>query len=142
MATTEMPRQEMNFGTLIPFFAITFALGWGILALLIFFPVETEAIFGPMGYTNPLFILAVYSPAIAGVFLVWRGCGIKGLGGFLRRLTLWRMPLVWWAFLVIGIPAAFYSRRGHQGHHQRSLPLLPLVRRPASPGHGAGHRAH
>jgi len=108
MATTETPRQEMNFGTLIPFFAITFTLGWGILALLIFFPTETEAIFGPMGYINPLFILAVYSPAIAGVFLVWRDCGAPGLGRFIRRLALWRMLLCWWALLVLGIPAAFY----------------------------------
>ena len=62
---------------------------------MIFFPIQAEAIFGPMGYTNPLFILAVYSPAIAGVFLVWRHCGAAGLGGFFRRLTLWRIPLRW-----------------------------------------------
>jgi len=108
MATTETPPHDMNFRILVPFFTITFALGWGILALLIFFPAQTESIFGPMGYTNPLFILAVYSPAIAAIFLVWRGCGAAGLKRFFRRLTLWRMPLCWWAFLVIGIPAAFY----------------------------------
>ncbi|HQN31583.1 MAG TPA: hypothetical protein PKX20_10705, partial [Methanothrix soehngenii] len=79
MATTETSPHDMNFGALIPFFAITFALGWGILAILIFFSIEAEAIFGPMGYTNPLFILAVYSPAIAAIFLVWRGCGAAGL---------------------------------------------------------------
>ena len=125
MATTERPRQDMNFRTLIPFFAITFALGWGILALLIFFPIQTEAIFGPMGYTNPLFILAVYSPAIAGVFLVWRGCGAIGLKRFFRRLALWQMPLCWWALLVIGIPAAFYLGAAIKGTVNDPFPFSP-----------------
>ena len=108
MATTETTRWGMNFGTLILFFAISFGLGWGIIALLIVFPDQTEAVFGPMGYTNPLFILAVYSPAIAGIFLVWRHYDTNGLGSYFRRLTLWQMPVAWWVFLVIGIPAAFY----------------------------------
>jgi len=125
MATTEAPRHGLDFGALVPFFAITFALGWGIIALLIFLPEQTEAIFGPMGYTNPLFILAVYSPAIAAIFLVWRGCGIKGLGGFLRRLKLWRMPLVWWALLVIGIPAAFYLGAAIKGTINDPFPFAP-----------------
>jgi uncharacterized protein len=55
-----------------------------------------------------LFILAVYSPGIAGVLLVLRHYGVKGLGSFFRRLTLWRMPLAWWVFLVMGIPAFVY----------------------------------
>ena len=64
--------------------------------------------FGEIGYTNPVFILVVYSPAIAGVYLVWRHYGTKGLGSFFRRFTLWRMPAVWWLFLVLGIPAGKY----------------------------------
>jgi uncharacterized protein len=125
MATTEMARQGMNFGTLIHFFAIAFGLGWGIVALLIFFPDQTEAIFGPMGYTNPLFILAVYSPAIAGIFLVWRYYGTKGLGSYFRRLTLWRMPVVWWVFLVVGIPAAFYLGAAIKGNITDPFPFSP-----------------
>ena len=125
MATTETLQHDMNFGALIPFFAITFALGWGILAILIFFPIQAEAIFGPMGYTNPLFILAVYSPAIAGVFLVWRHCGAAGLVLFFRRFALWRMPLCWWAFLVIGIPVAFYLGAAIKGTINDPFPFSP-----------------
>ena len=125
MATTKTPPHDMNFEALIPFFAITFALGWGILAILIFFPIEAEAIFGPMGYTNPLFILAVYSPAIAGVFLVWRHCGTTGLKRFFRRLALWRMPLCWWAFLGIGIPIAFYLGAAIKGTIADPFPFSP-----------------
>jgi CAAX protease family protein len=108
MGTTETTRRGMSFGSLGPFFALAFGLGWGIVALLILLPNQIEAIFGPMGYTNPLFILAVYSPGLAGVLLVWRHYGVKGLGSYFRRLTLWRMPLAWWVFLVIGIPAVKY----------------------------------
>ena len=125
MATTEKPPHDMNFRSLIPFFAITFALGWGILALLIFFPIQAEAIFGPMGYTNPLFILAVYSPAIAAIFLVWRHCGAAGLRRFFRRFALWRMPLYWWALLVIGIPVAFYLGAAIKGTVNDPFPFSP-----------------
>lgn len=125
MATTETTRQGMSFGTLVPFFAIAFGLAWGILALLIFFPEQTEAIFGPMGYTNPLFILAVYSPAIAGTFLVWRHYGAKVLGSYFRRLTLWRMPVAWWVFLVVGIPAAFYLGAAIKGTITDPFPFSP-----------------
>ena len=98
----------MSSRTLIPFFTISFVLGWGIIALLMMFPQQIEELFGPMGYTNPLFILAVYSPAIAGISLVWRHHGFMDLAGFFRRLTLCRMPAVWWVFLAIGVPAVFY----------------------------------
>jgi len=122
---TETARQGMNFETLVPFFAIAFGLAWGIIALLIFFPDQTEAIFGPMGYTNPLFVLAVYSPAVAGIFLVWRHCGTKGLGSYLHRLTLWRMPAVWWMFLAVGIPSCFYLGAAIKGTITDPFPFSP-----------------
>jgi len=78
----------MKTKTLIPFLALTFGLTWGIAALLIFFTDQVVAIFGEISSSNPLFILAVYSPGIAGVILVWRHYGLKGLGSFFRRLTL------------------------------------------------------
>jgi membrane protease YdiL (CAAX protease family) len=93
--------------------------------LLVLFPEQTTAIFGPMGYTNPLFILGVYSPAIAGVFLVWRHFGLRGLARFLRRLTLWRMPVAWWALLVIGIPAVKYLGAALNGHLSDPFPFSP-----------------
>jgi membrane protease YdiL (CAAX protease family) len=98
----------MGFATLVAFFALAFGLAWGIIALLILFTAQIEAIFGPVSGTNPLFILAVWTPGIVGVFLVWGHYGLRGLLGFLRRLTLWRMSLAWWAFLVIGIGAVKY----------------------------------
>jgi hypothetical protein len=60
-------------------------LAGGLVVLLILFTEQIEAIFGPVSGTNPLFILAVHSPAIAGVVLVWRHYGLRGLGSFFRR---------------------------------------------------------
>jgi uncharacterized protein len=99
----------MAFRSLGAFFALTFGLTWGLAVLLILFPEQIEAIFGELGYTHPLFILAVYAPAFAAIFLVWRHYGVNGLGSYFRRLTLWRMPVAWWLFLVIGTPALFYA---------------------------------
>jgi hypothetical protein len=72
-----------------------------------------------------LFILAVYSPAISGIFLVWRQYGLKGLGGFFRRVAWVRMPPAWWIFLVIGIPALFYAGAAIKGTITDPFPFVP-----------------
>ena len=106
--TAVTTQRAMPFKSLGLFFALAFGLGWGIAALLVLFSGQIEPIFGPIGYTNPLFILIVYSPGLAGVLLVWRNYGVKALGSYFRRLTLWRMPISWWLFLVVGIPVVKY----------------------------------
>ncbi len=110
---------------LIAFFGLTFGLTWGLAGLFVLFPAPIEALFGPVGYTNPLFILAVYSPGIAALLLVWRQHGHRGLGCYLRRLTQWRMPAAWWALLVVGIPAAFYAGAAIKGSMGDRLPFSP-----------------
>lgn len=124
-AADRTERKGMSTKTLIPFFAIAFGLGWGIIALLILFPQQIEALIGPMGYTNPLFILAVYSPAIAGIALVWGHYGLKGLAGFFRRITFWRMPIAWWVLLLAGIPAVFYLGAAIKGTISGPFPFSP-----------------
>lgn len=99
----------MTLRTVRNFFLATIALTWGLASLMIVFPDQLEAVFGEMGYTNPLFIVAVYAPGIVGVFLVWRHFGVAGLGSFFRRLTLWRMSIGWWLVLLVGMPAVFYA---------------------------------
>ena len=125
LGTPETTPRGMSIGTLGLFFALTFGLGWGLPSLLLLFPNQLERIFGPMGYTNPLFILAVYSPGIAGVFLVWRHYGLTGLGSYIRRLTLSRMPVAWWVCLVIGIPAVYYVGAAIKGTITDAFPFSP-----------------
>jgi membrane protease YdiL (CAAX protease family) len=125
LGTPGAVRQGMSFGTLAPFFALAFGLTWGIFALLIAFPERMASIFGPVGYTNPAFVLAVYSPAVAAFLLVWRHYGLTGVGSFLRRLTLWRMPWPWWLLLVVGIIAVFYVGAMLRGEPFDPFPFSP-----------------
>lgn len=125
MGASKLTRRGMTFRTLGPFLALTFGLAWGIGALFIVFADQLQALFGELGYTNPLFILAVYAPGIAGVLLVWRHYGLKGLASYVRRLTLWRMPVAWWALLVIGIPAAKYLGAAITGTIADPFPFSP-----------------
>jgi membrane protease YdiL (CAAX protease family) len=108
LATTAAARRGMTTRALIPFLVIAFGLAWGLIALAMLFPVQVEAIAGPIGYTNPLFLLAVYAPGIGGLFLVVWHYGLRGLVSYLRRFTLWRMSWPWWALLIVGIPAVKY----------------------------------
>ncbi len=125
--TTHAPTttKPMTTRTLIPFLALTFALTWGIAALLILAPEPMERIFGPMGYTNVAFIVAVYGPAIAAVLLVVRSYGLAGLVLFVRRFTLWRMSVPWWVFLILGIPVLTYLGAALSGHLGDPFPFSP-----------------
>lgn len=125
MTQSSVVRNKMTAKTVIPFLAITFGLSWGIAALLIFFTDQMVAIFGEITNRNPLFILMAWSPGIAGVLLVWRHYGLKGLGSFFRRMTLWRMPLVWWLFLIIGIPVLAYIAAALNGTIGDPFPFSP-----------------
>jgi membrane protease YdiL (CAAX protease family) len=111
MATAEMTRNETRSRErgLGLFFTLTFALTWGIAAILIIAPDAVERLFGPIGLSNPLYLLAVYSPAISGLVVVWKRLGRSGLRGFLARLRMIRMPVSNWLFLVIGFPAIVYA---------------------------------
>ena len=91
------------------FFAATFAVTWGLGMLTLVLIEPIESLFGPMGYTNPVFVLMVYSPGFVALFMVWRHSGGAGLVALLRRLTLWRMSPGWWVLLLLGMPAVFYA---------------------------------
>ncbi|MBP2030745.1 membrane protease YdiL (CAAX protease family) [Methanohalophilus levihalophilus] len=93
---------------------LSFALTWGLAAVLVF-----------VSFSTPVFLLAVYSPGIVGIFLVWRYYGTQGLRSFFRRLTLWRMPGVWWLFLIVGFPAIIYLGAAINGTISDPFPFSP-----------------
>lgn len=125
MAVISRSTPGISTKTLGTFLVLSFGLTWGIVALVILFYDQMIAIFGEMGMRNPLFILAVYSPGLAGLFLVWWHHGLKGLGSFLRRLTLWRAPIIWWLFLILGIPAIVYTGAAVKGTIGDPFPFSP-----------------
>ena len=119
-ASSSSPRSSVDPGgaggrpgltprSLVTFFVATFVLSWGAGALYVAFQEQVDRVFGPMGYTNPVFIFLVYAPGIVGVAMVLRHHGLAGLRGFATRLLLWRMPAGWWATLLVGMPAVFYA---------------------------------
>lgn len=98
----------LTIKSLIPFLTIAFGLTWGLVGLGILFPKDLEALFGEVKVSNPLFILAVYSPAIAAFILVLRAKGISGLNRFLSRILLWRCARGWYLLLIFGVPLVYY----------------------------------
>lgn len=125
MANASTAERGMTVRTVVPFFCFSFALTWGIAALLILFPEPVAAIFGELSSSSPLYILAVYAPGIVGTLMVWRYYGLRGLRSFFRRLTMWRMPAPWWVFLVIGIPLLFYLGAAMKGTLTDPFPFDP-----------------
>lgn len=99
----------MHRRDLIPFFAMTFLICWGILALYIFYPEPMARRFGSLTGAHPLFYVAVYAPAIAALTLTLCRHGIDGTRRFLARLLLWRAPLAWYGLVLVGVPVVFYA---------------------------------
>jgi membrane protease YdiL (CAAX protease family) len=94
---------------LVPFFCGVFGLAWGIFALFILATDWVVGTFGELSASNPLFILAVYAPAISALILVWRSVGLPGLLRFLSRLLVWRASPSWYLFLLLGFPVIFFA---------------------------------
>ena len=106
----------MKIRLLLPYLAITFGLAWSLLSLLMLFPQQITAVFGELSAKNPLFILAVYAPAIAAFILIFQYGGLHGLQRYLSRLLLWKVHWGWYAYLFIGIPFLFYAGSAIKGN--------------------------
>jgi uncharacterized protein len=115
----------MTHRTLFVFFILSFGISWGIRALFLLFTAPAEALFGKLGYTNPLFILAVYAPALAALGLVLHHHGLVGLKRFLQRLSMWRMPWGWWLVLIVGLPLVSYAGAAIKGTIPAPFPFDP-----------------
>lgn len=108
-------RYSVPWTAIAPFLLITFGLAWGILALYIFWAGPMGALFGDISGHHPLFILAVWAPAVAAFILIPRYGGRAGLRRFLSRLLLWRCHPAWYGFLV-GLPLMFYAGAAVKGN--------------------------
>ncbi len=94
---------------LLPYLLISFGLTWGLALIMVLFPEPVSALFGPITMTNPLFLLAVYAPAIAALILVFRSAGFAGLKRFLGRLLVWRVHPGWYLLALLGPPLIMSS---------------------------------
>jgi uncharacterized protein len=114
--TQALQTNDLPDRALAPFLLIAFAIAWGLFACFALFPVWITQTFGPLSGRHPLFILAVYAPAIAACVLVARQGGVAALKKFLSRLRLWRARPAWWAFLLFGIPAVYLAGSAIKGN--------------------------
>jgi membrane protease YdiL (CAAX protease family) len=119
---------------LLLFLLIVFGLAWSLFALFIFATDWVVGRFGELSVRHPLFILAVYAPAIAAVLLIGFTAGRSGIGGFLSRLFLWRAAPGWYVFLLLGFPVISFAGAVLKGNAMTApmftdsvAALLPLI---------------
>jgi hypothetical protein len=98
------PSRDLSARHVIAFFLATFALSWGLLFALLQFPDAMTRLFGELSVTHPAYIIATWSPGLVGIGLVWAVSGLAGLRRFFGRLFDVRVPLVWWAFVLLALP--------------------------------------
>lgn len=91
------------------FVLVTFTITWGITGGYIFAPETASSVFGEISGSHPLYFLATWAPAVAGIAVVLIHRGRAGLAAFLSRLLLWRAAPVWWVFILLGIPLVFMA---------------------------------
>lgn len=90
---------------LTPFLLLTFAITWGIAALLLLLPSHMASLFGPMSARNPVFFVAVYAPTLAALVVTATVEGAPGLRALVSRLVRWRFGVRWYAFVLLVVPA-------------------------------------
>jgi uncharacterized protein len=105
--STSRRHTDVPSSALASMLVLTFAIAWGCLGLFLLWPEAMTRLTGPISGHHPLFIVAVYAPAIAAVITVLRHAGTIGLTRFLTRLLLWKCPKEWVAFLIFGIPLIY-----------------------------------
>lgn len=106
----------MNTKTLIPFLLLTFAITWSLAGVLIVY-----------GMITPVFLLAVWAPGLVGIALVSKNYGLRGLGSFFKRLTLWRMHWGWWLYLLAGFPLTVYLASAINGTISDPFPFSSML---------------
>lgn len=97
--------RDLGVWHLVPFFLLTFALTWGLGIAFMAFPDQIAAVFGELSVTNPLYLIMTWSPGLVGMLLVTTVTGLSGLRRFLGRLFDTSVPLAWWAFVLLALPA-------------------------------------
>lgn len=106
-STTSTRSADVPSFALVGFFAMTFAITWGVVSIYIFAPDWASTKFGEISGSHPFFFLATWAPAISAIFVVLYYAGVRGLGSFLSRLFLVRLPMLWALFILIAIPLVY-----------------------------------
>lgn len=116
---------------LVAFFALTYAITWGIAALLVASPEWLISSFGEIDLARPfwraLFHLAVYAPALGAFAVIAAVTGRVGVLAYVRRLLRWRVGLTWVAVVLVGYPViTLLATAVTNAVAGQDLPLFPV----------------
>src|SRR5512136_2923391 len=90
------------------YFALTFAISWGGVLLVIGGPGRITGTSGQFDALLPVVILALLAgPSTAGILMTGLTDGGKGLRGLLSRLLTWRVGTRWYAVALFAAPLLF-----------------------------------
>ena len=84
------------------FLVITFGLCWGLASLFMIFNDFFAKIFGDASFTNPVVMVALYSPSIAGVVVYGLMGGWKAIKNLFGKFIPRKQDLIWFP-IVIGM---------------------------------------
>ena len=88
--------------------ALAFGMIAAILSTLLIWPDEVEKLFGPLSASHPLFVLAVWSPALSAWAVILYTTGWLGFRGYLTRFSVWRCGVPWALVMLVVIPLIYY----------------------------------
>lgn len=83
------------------YLGITFGLSWGLSLIYILCYKQLSPIFGQLNMSNPLVVIALNSPSIAGVFVYCIYGGKRSLLQFFKRLIPSLIECRWFIYLLI-----------------------------------------
>jgi hypothetical protein len=84
------------------FLVITFGLCWGIASIFMIFNDFITNLFGDASFTNPIVMIALYSPSIAGLVVYGLMGGSKAIKNLLGKFIPRKQDLIWFP-IVIGM---------------------------------------
>ncbi len=102
-------RPDLPGHGIVWFGVLTFAITWGLAGFYTFLPELAVGLFGEMEGAHPIYFLATWGPAIAGIITVLVFTGRSGLRAFMSRLFMVRADPVWWLLVLVGVPAIFIA---------------------------------
>lgn len=95
---------DIGTRALVPFLLLAFGITWGLMALLIAQGELMESLFGELGVTHPVYILAVWAPGLAAFTLVLLHAGPGGVRRFITRLSPRGVGPGWWGLAFLALP--------------------------------------
>ena len=106
--TQEDAKIEVPYSGAYVFLVMAFGMIALILVILLGWPEEVEQLFGPLQTSHPLFMLAVWSPALSAWAVILYTTGWAGFRGYLTRFRVWRCGLNWGLLIFVVIPLIFF----------------------------------